>query len=270
VLQFLTCTGTGRTRINVFPELGLDSVKLPNKLKDDSITEALVEIRFASSDLDEVIVGRLSDFTAWDGYTKARLPAADIPLPIRKMDPALRFQPLLELAAPDKSRRVRIGPATTSYHVLGKYIGWTAFSRELGTVTEHFFKVMKNVQAERLGLRYVNALTKARHGIAGVGDLKLQVRIDDHSVGAPLNVNFTEHQSEVHRVTTRVATPEFVTGPLGKDISLLVDVDVFSPDRFRCTDPQAAMSWVSEAHKIEKESFFRLFPDKTIEAWRES
>lgn len=245
-------------------------MKLPNKLKDDSITEALVEIRFASSDLDEVVVGRLSDFSGWDGYAKVRLPTADIPLPVRKMDPVLRFQPLLELAAPDKSRRVRIGPATTSYHVLGKYIGWTEFSRELETVIGHFFKVMKNGQAERLGLRYVNTLTKDRHGIAAVGDLKLQVRVDEHNIGAPLNVNFTEQESQEHLVTTRVATPEFVTGPLAKDATLLVDVDVFSADGFRCADAQAAIKWVSQAHEIEKNSFFRLFSDKTVEAWRES
>jgi uncharacterized protein (TIGR04255 family) len=243
---------------------------LPKKLKDDSITEALLEIRFASSDLDEVVIGRLSDFSSWDGYTKQRMPAADIPLPIRKMDAALRFQPLLELSPADKTRRVRIGAAAMSYHVLGRYVGWPEFSKELLTVTEHFFKAMKNVTAERLGLRYINTLTKARHNIGAVSDLKLQVRIDEHGVGALLNVNFTERASNEHMVTTRVATPEFVQGPIEKDATLFVDVDVFTPDGFGCRDSGATMKWVAQAHDIEKESFFRLFPEKTIEGWREA
>lgn len=243
---------------------------LPKKLKDDSITEALVEIRFATSELDEVVVGRLSDFGGWEGYSKERMPAADIPLPIRKMDAALRFQPLLELSPADKTRRVRIGAAAISYHVLGRYVGWTEFSKELRTVTEHFFKVMRTASATRLGLRYINTLTKARHNIAGVGDLKLQVQIDQTNVGAPLNVNFTEQRSSQHRVTTRVATPEFVEGSIEKDATLLVDLDVFTPDRFECADAAASLTWVEQAHDIEKESFFRLFPEKTVEAWREA
>lgn len=243
---------------------------LPKKLKDDSITEALFEIRFESSDLDEVIVGRLSDFSGWEAYSKQRMPAADIPLPIRKMDAALRFQPLLELSPADKTRRVRIGAATISYHVVGRYIGWTEFSKELQTLTEHFCKAMRNTAATRLGLRYINTLTKARHGIAGVGDLKLQVRIDERSVGAPLNVNFTEQLSDEHMVTTRVATPEFVEGGIGKDATLLVDVDVFTLERVKCTDAAATLKWVGKAHDIEKESFFRLFPKETVENWKEA
>jgi uncharacterized protein (TIGR04255 family) len=242
---------------------------LPKKLKDDSITEALLEIRFTPSDLDEVVVGRLSDFGGWEAYTKQRMPAADIPLPIRKMDASLRIQPLLELSPADKTRQVRIGGAAMSYHVLGRYIGWTEFNRELLTVTEHFFKVMKNVTAQRLGLRYINTLTKVRHNIAAVSDLKLQVRIDEHGVGAPLNVNFTERASGEQMVTTRVATPEFVLGPIEKDVTLFVDIDVFTPEGFGCSDPGATMKWVAQAHDIEKEFFFRLFPEKTVENWRE-
>lgn len=242
---------------------------LPKKLKDDSITEALLEIRFTSSDLDEVVVGRLSDFSGWEAYTKERMSAADIPLPIRKMNAALRIQPLLELSAADKTRRVRIGAAAISYHVLGRYIGWTEFSKELLTITEHFFKAMKSVTAERIGLRYINTLTKARHNIAGVGDLKLRVRIDERGIGAPLNVNFTERATDEHMVTTRVATPEFVQGTVEKDVTLFVDVDVFTAEGFEGTDVAKTMKWLAQAHEIEKESFFRLFPDKTVEDWRE-
>lgn len=243
---------------------------LPQKLKDDSITEALVEIRFVADELDELILGRLSDFERWATYAKSRLPMADIPLPIRKAESGLRYQPLLELSAPDKTRRVRVGAAALSYHVLGQYIGWTAFSAELDTAVNHFFAVMKGVRVERLGLRYVNALTKPRHNIGAVEDLKLRVSIDDYVVGAPLNVNFTETASSEQLVTTRVATPEFVRGHKGKDVTLYVDVDVFTPDGFSCTDSNALMSWLATAHDVEKTSFFRLFPDAIINEWRES
>jgi hypothetical protein len=84
-----------------------------------------------------------------------------------------------------------------------------------------------------------------------------------------LNVNFTEPASGEHRVTTRVATPEFVQGPIEKDVTLFVDVDVFTTEGLVCPDVATTMKWVAQAHEIEKQSFFRLFPKKTVEDWRE-
>ena len=79
-------------------ELGLDlplSDGLPNKLKHDAILEANFEIRFDAdpSSVAEIFLGRVADAGEWRGFTQRRLPMADIPAPVRRADPSLRFQP---------------------------------------------------------------------------------------------------------------------------------------------------------------------------------
>jgi uncharacterized protein (TIGR04255 family) len=74
---------------------------LPERIDPDAIIEALVEFRFEHSELPELMLGRLLDAQLWEGHTQTRLPTADIPQPIREMDPNLRYQPLVELRKSD-------------------------------------------------------------------------------------------------------------------------------------------------------------------------
>ncbi len=73
---------------------------LPLKLKNDPISEAVFEVRFTSSVLPELVVGGLA--AHWKGLTAQRFPAAEIPPAIRRADPNLQFQPLMELRSTDR------------------------------------------------------------------------------------------------------------------------------------------------------------------------
>lgn len=240
---------------------------LPTRLKDDCITEALLELRFDVDELDEITIGRLSSFQAWSSFKKNRLPAAHIPQPIRTMDPGLQYQATVELIAPDQSRRVRIGSSVISYHCLGRYIGWQAFQPELNDMIDHFYGAISGAVARRMGLRYVNVLTARRHSVSSFDVTALKVTVRDAAIGAPLNVNFEEQKSNEHVVMTRMATPHFVQGLSDPEAALVVDVDVHTPGSFVGRDSAAAQNWVDQAHAFEKESFFRLFPDKLVESW---
>ena len=70
---------------------------IPQKLKHDAIVEALVEIRFDASTIPEVLLGRLADHEPWKGFDQRRLPAYEIPAPIRQADANLRYNPWFEL-----------------------------------------------------------------------------------------------------------------------------------------------------------------------------
>ena len=95
-----------------------------DKLRDDPIVEVILDVRFSASELQEVLVGRLSDIEIWRSLAKARLPAASLPEPLRAMNAALQFMPTIEIRGVTGIGAVRIGGNVLSLHFLHPYDGW--------------------------------------------------------------------------------------------------------------------------------------------------
>jgi len=243
--------------------------EIPKKLKRDAIVEALLEVRFESAAVPEVFYGRIADHPAWGKFGQRRLPTADIPTVIRDADANLRFQPVFELVEVGGNRVVKIGPRVISLHILAPYLGWTKFKPQLDEMIELLFSKASPLTVKRLGMRYLNALTKQDHGITQVGDLDLRITVAESNLGKALNLNFTREMQDNILCTVRIATPDFISGPVPSGASTLIDVDVYTPDRFTTSESGAAKQWVAEAHEIEKAAFFQLLTKETIEQLRE-
>lgn len=241
----------------------------PKKLKDDSIVEAICHLHFASSEVSEIVVGRLSDDSAWDTFTRQRLPVADIPAPVRNADENLRFEPLLQLKSEKGDRLVKIGDKTISYHITGRYCGWTVFEKELERVFKELFTKLRSLKIERIGFRYINALTRDRHFISDINTLKLNIIVADELITSPFNLNYQVKNSEEHYTMTRIASPDFVKGATPQSTSAVVDVDVFTPPEFATTKKDELSKWVQNAHLYEKEAFFKLIPENILDNLRE-
>lgn len=244
--------------------------QIPVKLKHDAIVEALLEIRFDTTTIPEVLFGKLADYAPWKGFEQRQMPAYAIPAPIRQVDPNLQFQPIFELLGSDGHLAVRIGPRVLSYHRMPPYVGWQRFQPELGEAIDGLFKKADNLAIRRLGFRYVNALRPDLHGIRSISDLDLTVEIESEKLSGNVNVNFTTKISDDTQCTVRVATSEFVQGVLPPNTSVVADVDVFTKEGFNTKDEMEVKRWVELAHTNEKEHFFRLLKDETIEALKES
>jgi uncharacterized protein (TIGR04255 family) len=242
---------------------------VPTKLKNDAIVEALLEVRFdTSTTIPEILFGRLADYGPWKELTQRRLPAYEIPAPMRQFDPNLRFQPLFELSG--EHRVVRIGPHVISYHRMAPYVGWEErFEPELQETISHLFEVANGLIVRRLGLRYLNALRPDLHGIASISDLDLEIKVENRQVAGNVNLNFTTDVANNSACTVRIATREFVQGPLPQNTSVYVDVDVFTKDDFETREQKVVQSWVKAAHTNAKKQFFRLLTDRRIEALKE-
>jgi uncharacterized protein (TIGR04255 family) len=107
------------------------------------------------------------------------------------------------------------------------------------------------------------------HGISSISELDLTVAVESEAVAGNVNVNFTSDLSDDTQCTVRVATIEFVQGTLPPNSRVLIDVDVFSKEAFKTKDAQKVKQWVQAAHTMEKEQFFRLLTDTTIDAIEE-
>ena len=241
---------------------------VPTMLKHDAIVEAVVEIRFdmRQGTIPEIFFGRLAEYPPWKGFEQRPMPAYQIPAPLRQADPNLRFQPVFELAASDKKRAIRVGQYVLSYHRLTPYVGWARFKDELYEAIDELFSATEGLTVRRLGLRYINALQTDLHGIGSILDLDLRLTIADEDISRNVNINFTTEVSADTMCTVRIATAEFVQGQLPPNSSVYIDVDVFTKDPFKTEDKAEVKRWVELAHTKEKERFFQLLKDETVDS----
>lgn len=240
--------------------------EIPKKLRDDAILEALCQVRFASPELSEVVVGRLSDLGGKSDYVATRLPIADIPVPVRQATPAFRHQPTLELRNKDGAQIIRIGEDVLSVHVVGvrRYPGWKIFQSFLRSSFAGLFEKLQNVECKAISFRYINAVTRDRHALSDVHQLNLEVKVNSIALDGPVNLNFVVKQGEEHVVTTRIAHPQFVQGDVPEGTSAIIDVEVSTCPEFRASSVDGLMKWVDDAHSFEKIAFFSLIPKKVL------
>jgi len=237
----------------------------PQKLKKDSIAEAICEVRFEcqeSASIPEILVGKLTDFEDWKSFQKIRLSVMDIPAPIRALNPDLRRQPVMELREEGGPKIVKIGANVLSLHRKAPYAGWERFRPEIYRFVEFLFGSFQDFRCTRLGIRYINIFTREDHGVESVKDLNYQVTLDGKELTSPQNINYQILKHDNHNILVRVASPEFVSGTQKDICSALVDLDVFTPDDWRGGDRDDAEKWIEDAHTYEKYEFFKLFTPK--------
>ena len=154
--------------------------------------EATFEVRFDAdpSSVAEVLFGRLADTDEWREFVQRRLPTADIPAALRRVDPNLRFQPAIDLTHPDGTKIVTVGPQVLGYSRRTPYPGWETFGVEITRAIEVLFKAVPRIAVTRLGLRYINALRSDLHGIDGVEKLNLNIVVDKVALTRNLNLNY--------------------------------------------------------------------------------
>jgi uncharacterized protein (TIGR04255 family) len=242
---------------------------LPEKLKKDAILEAICEVRFETDELDELVIGRLSESASWEKFTRIRLPISDFPAPVRKNDVNLRYPPIVELRDNENPRAVKIGSNVISAHVIAPYCGWHVFRPQLHEVLDILFTKFKSIQLPRIGLRYINAIVSTDHHIKDISALKLQISIDGAQLNFPFSLAYSKATKDLVAVV-KVASPALVIGStLPPNFVALIDVDVSTPDKLMITEPQVAKDWLESAHAAEKEEFFRLWPEDALSEARE-
>lgn len=223
-----------------------------------------MEFRFEHKELPELLLGRLLDAQLWEGYTQVRLPTADIPQPIREMDANLRYQPIVELRKSDGNRAAKIGGHVISYHVVGPYPGWAVFRSEIATILRGVIDKLKSSQFSRIGFRYINVLRPEGHHVRGLADTNIVLRVGQEALTESVNVNYSRKFDSPHLVTVRVATPDLVLGKIPPGYSLLCDIDVSSKAGNLIDGYDAVLTWIDEAHTLEKTEFFSILPESII------
>jgi uncharacterized protein (TIGR04255 family) len=241
---------------------------LPKKLTTDAIIEALIEIRFEHRDLWEVVVGKFAAAEKFKGFQQTRLPLGDMPIQLRDGDPNLRFQPLIQLQQLKPPLVIKIGPRVISVHAAAPYPGWEAFQADIKDVVELLFDACTVESVERIGVRYINALSPV-HGIKSAFDLQWEVQFAGSRPDGDIIFANQVALDDGTCVKTSIATPAFVQGPMPPGSVVFVDVDVYAESHLGKIAASDVLSWIDRAHDLEKTAFFSLLPDAIIASLKE-
>jgi uncharacterized protein (TIGR04255 family) len=154
--------------------------RLPKKLKNTPLVDALFEVRFespvpASSVLPGLLLARMGE----PFKEVERLATADIPVQIRKDNPALRYQPLLRLHL--GNFLIPIGDASLSVSCRMPYPGWHDFSKEILKI----FNQLKNASIiksiERYSIKYTNVID-GKTLAEQIQKIDMSLKIGNHSL----------------------------------------------------------------------------------------
>lgn len=178
-------------------------------------------------------------------------------------DPNLRQQATLRLSEATSSHRVNLGSHSAATTRFGEYPGWEQMAVDIRELAQHTLDSLEDVAITRIGMRYINVLVPDKHLINSIHDLKIQVSIDDKKLEGGLNVNFTVFDKNALH-TIRIASPEFVSNLSPNNGTALVDIDSSTTDTGSLVSVDDIVAWANEAHKSEKEIFFQLFTEKTL------
>lgn len=240
---------------------------LPIRIDPDAIIEALFELRFdAVTPLPEVLFGRLSGVPEWSSFQARRLPAYQLPAQFRDSDASLRYVPIFELTSTEPPRAIRVGGHVLSYHVLAPYTGWAEFSKDLDLVLDGLFKFTEGLQVNRLGLRYINALTEAKHGVAGIRDLDLELSVSQAPLERNISLTMVKDVFAHTQCKVVVATKEHVQGTVPPDSTVVVDTDVATTPGFSTNSAAEVRTWLNQARISKNQAFLCLMKKGTLDA----
>lgn len=237
--------------------------KIPVRLKKEPLLEALWEIRFksAKSSVSELLIGMIYKALSSKYPEIVRLPAADIPTPVKEFDASLRYAPRIRLEGGNYA--VQIGERVVSLSCRRPYPGWEAFSEEIQILADVLRNTALIEHLERFSLKYVDLIELEQPPDLSCLSVELKLgglHIDTRPVQLRTEI---EDEDLVHIV--QIFSPAQVVLPGNQKLSgVLLDIDTIrSLEKDGSWD--VLINCLDGAHSTSKRMFFELLTAETIE-----
>lgn len=238
--------------------------KLPKLLAQEPLIDAVFEVRMGGTPqladlLPGALFGQLSPKPSIQ-----RLPAAEIPQPIRDQDPNLAFQPVIRLDW--REFIISFGDRNLAISCKLPYPKWPAFRAAILDIVAKVAKVGIVGPVERYSVKYVN-LIQAPTLAAQIEKINIAVKVGDVEAKDD-HLSVQVHRSEgdtVHIMS--VVTGAQVNIHDGKTVfGAVVDIDSIHKAHFTdfslfAAKLEPALESLREANKIK---FFSCLTEKTI------
>ena len=133
--------------------------RLPVKIDPCPIVEAILEVRFVTSESWATLPGLLFARIR-DRYPEQKgLPLTQLPEEMRRREPAFTYQPLIQFLSRGDFL-IQFGPRVVSLVTRSKeYPGWAALEKEMAWLLSELQQTGFVSEGERLGVRYINFFT---------------------------------------------------------------------------------------------------------------
>ncbi|MBZ0125153.1 MAG: TIGR04255 family protein [Rhodocyclaceae bacterium] len=236
--------------------------KIPVKLENDPIIEAIFEIRFNTEvqSAADLLPGLLFPELRKDFPRIEPLPVSQIPQVIRDRDPDLRYQPRHRLVG--ERSWVLLGDRSAAIACKPPYIGWTDFRRVILQLVRLLEGTKLIKEVERFSLKYINLLSGT-----GPAEQFSQIRFSADLAGISLVNQITQLKTElieddfvniVEIMSNAVVVTE--PGQTLKGMVLAIDTIRMNPKDFWSQSDYL----IDRAHSTEKSIFFRSLTKETI------
>ena len=229
-------------------------VRLPIKIDPCPIVEAILELRFVTSESWRTLPGLLFAHIR-DRYPEQKeLPLAQLPEEIRRREPAFTYQPLVQFLSRDFL--IQFGPRVVSLVTKSKqYPGWAVLLEEMTWLVSQLQQTGFVSEGERLGVRYINFFS-----FDIFEKLVLEVSTGEKRLAGELSVTSVLTRPPLTSRLLVTNSAILGTADSARHGSVL-DVDVWLGsldfDLFR-----NGLAKFGEAHHFEKQIFFGLLkPD---------
>ena len=240
----------------------MDSVlKIPTKLSEDLILEAVLGVRFLTKLPAEVVYGHVYQAVAavFPDVVVENLPILQIPEDIRKADINLRYQPYWRLAVGNYD--VWVGHRVINLSVRKPYVGWVAWRGFMMKLLPDFQELLHGI--EQISLRYINF---TEQNLCDVTNLNVEIGLKGISC-QPMVLQTESSEGDLTkalRLTNNAVVN--IQGELTRNGSL-IDVEIgknvqFSKDFFKNQFGKI----LEELHDAEKESFFEILQTDFLES----
>ena len=197
--------------------------KLPKILEREPLVDAIFEVRLSgTSPLADVLPGFL--LHEYDPKPKiSRLPAAELPFPVRSNDPNLRFSPVLRL---DLERfQILVGDQSFAISCKLPYPKWPNFKSAIIDLATRVARAGIEGRVDRYSIKYVN-LIEASNYAEQLKKIRVSVHLGEIEVSTD-HISLQVHHKEddvIHIMS--VVTGAHAKKPDGREIvGVVVDID---------------------------------------------
>jgi uncharacterized protein (TIGR04255 family) len=197
--------------------------ELPVKLEQEPLVDALFEVRINPlSPLADMIPGFLMHDLG-SGASMTRLPAADLPYPVRKQDPNLQNAPLLRIEWGNYF--ISVGDRNVVISCKMPYPKWPHFKATILDILGRIAKLNPEGAVERFSLKYVNVIPATDYANQ-IGKVRMEVKLGDlHVSNQHVSLQVHEKTADAIHIYNIVTGAEARINEGKTTAGILVDID---------------------------------------------